>query len=92
MEKIWNQICEIVVKTFISVQPFLSHVYKSCQLKEENNEMSFELFGFDIFLDENMKPWLLEVNHTPSFTTDTPLDYHIKKSLILDTLIMQNVT
>jgi tubulin polyglutamylase TTLL6/13 len=61
-------------------------------LKEENNEMSFELFGFDIFLDENMKPWLLEVNHTPSFTTDTPLDYHIKKSLILDTLIMQNVT
>ena len=43
-------------------------------------------------LDENLKPWLLEVNHTPSFTTDTPLDYHIKKHLILDVLIMENIT
>ena len=40
--------------------------------------MCFELFGFDIFLDENCKPWLLEVNHAPSFEVDTPLDYHVK--------------
>jgi len=38
-----------------------------------------------------MKPWLLEVNHTPSFTTDTPLDEKIKSSLITDTLIMENI-
>ena len=29
-------------------------------------------------LDEYCKPYVLEVNHTPSFVTDTPLDYHIK--------------
>jgi len=38
-----------------------------------------------------MKPWLLEVNHTPSFTADTPLDENIKSCLITDTLILENV-
>lgn len=53
--------------------------------------MCFEVLGFDIFLDNKLKPHLLEVNHTPSFTTDTPLDSHIKKSLIRDTLRLMNM-
>ena len=35
---------------------------------------------------------MLEVNHTPSFTTDTPLDSLIKRNLIYDTLKLMNVT
>ena len=53
--------------------------------------MSFEIFGFDIFIDETLKPWLLEVNHTPSFAVDTPLDNIIKKNLITDTLLLVNI-
>jgi tubulin polyglutamylase TTLL6/13 len=44
--------------------------------------MCFEILGFDIMLDESLTPWIIEVNHSPSFSTDTPLDYKIKKSLI----------
>ena len=47
--------------------------------------MCFEILGFDIILDKNCKPFLLEVNHAPSFATDTPLDYEIKKKLFQDT-------
>ena len=43
-------------------------------------------------LDAKLKPWLLEINHTPSFRTDTPLDKKIKKGLILDTLNIMNIT
>ena len=43
-------------------------------------------------LDHKLKPWLLEVNHTPSFTTDTPLDKSIKRSVIKDTLTLMNVS
>jgi hypothetical protein len=46
--------------------------------------MCFELLGFDIILDKNLKPWLLEVNSAPSFATDSPLDYEIKRGLFVD--------
>lgn len=35
---------------------------------------------------------MLEVNHAPSFATDTPLDYEIKHGLILDTFRLLNLT
>jgi tubulin polyglutamylase TTLL6/13 len=43
-------------------------------------------------LDHKFKPWLLEINHTPSFRTDTPLDKKIKKGLIKDSLRIMNIT
>ena len=46
----------------------------------------FEVLGFDIILDENLTPTLLEVNHSPSFGTDSPLDLRVKRGLIGDVL------
>ena len=45
--------------------------------------MCFEILGyfiidilnrFDIMIDNVGKPWLIEVNHAPSFSTDSPFD------------------
>ena len=44
----------------------------------------FELLGFDIIIDSDLKPWLLEVNITPSFACDTPLDASIKSTVVCD--------
>jgi tubulin polyglutamylase TTLL6/13 len=54
--------------------------------------MCFELLGFDVILDSNLKPFLLEVNHAPSFATDSPLDYEIKHSLFVDMFKMLGLT
>lgn len=43
-------------------------------------------------LDHKLNPCLLEINYTPSFTADTPLDRYIKKNLISDTLNLVNAT
>jgi len=43
-------------------------------------------------IDHKLNPYLLEINYTPSFTADTPLDRHIKKGLITDTLNLVNAT
>jgi tubulin polyglutamylase TTLL6/13 len=48
--------------------------------------------GFDIFLDSGLKPWLIEVNHAPSFATDAHLDYRIKKELMEDTFSLLNLS
>ena len=44
-----------------------------------------------IFLDEKLKPYVLEVNHTPSFATESQLDAYIKKGVIRDALKLLNV-
>ncbi|CAD8088042.1 unnamed protein product [Paramecium sonneborni] len=92
IEKLWQDMYKLFIKTFCTVQPILSHHYKSCQPDNYANNMCFEILGFDIFINDKLRPFLLEVNHTPSFTTDTPLDSLIKKNLIRDTLKLMNVS
>lgn len=36
-------------------------------------------------LDKKLKPWLLEVNESPSFNDDTEIDRVVKSGLIEDT-------
>lgn len=53
--------------------------------------MCFHVIGFDVMLDHKEEPQLIEINHTPSFATDTPLDYKIKFGLIKDTLKLMRI-
>jgi len=39
-----------------------------------NNPNAFEIFGFDVLLDDRGCVWVLEVNSSPSLSLDTPLD------------------
>jgi tubulin polyglutamylase TTLL6/13 len=80
------KIKQLFVMTFASSQPILAHVYRSCQPDDHKNQMCFEILGMDVMLDHKMRPSLLEINHTPSFSTDTPFDYDLKHGLIEDTI------
>ena len=79
---LWTNIYDIIIKSLISVEiPVIENIKR---LNVGNN--CFDLLGFDILIDCNLKPWLLEVNLSPSLATDSPLDFHIKSNLITDTL------
>lgn len=56
------------------------------------NSMCFEILGFDVLIDEKLKPWLIEINHAPSFATDTPLDFKMKKDVIADAIHLLGMT
>lgn len=48
------------------------------------NDNCYELYGYDILIDQNLNPWLLEINLTPSLNCDSPLDLKVKSKLISD--------
>ena len=86
VEQLLLDIKSIILKTIACAQPYLKHSYSSNRPFNEKSSKStcFEVLGFDIIIDSDLKPYLLEVNHTPSFQTDSPLDYSVKKNLIVD--------
>ena len=53
--------------------------------------MCFEILGLDIFIDDKLKPWLIEVNALASFATDSPLDKRVKFDVVFETLAMLNL-
>ncbi|XP_065590216.1 tubulin polyglutamylase TTLL13 isoform X1 [Cyrtonyx montezumae] len=89
--KLWEDIEDIIIKTLISAHPVVKHNYQSCFPNHTTTCACFEILGFDILLDRNLKPWLLEVNHSPSFSTDSDLDREVKDALLFDTINLINV-
>ena len=91
VEKVWARIDKVVVKTLLAAQPILSHVYTSCFPHNNDGYTCFEILGFDLLLDSQLKPWLLEVNHSPSFACYTPLDDRIKTGLVREAASILNL-
>ena len=42
------------------------------------------MYGFDVLLDSNCKPWIIEINSSPSLSTTTKTDHKLKMNLIKD--------
>ncbi|KPI97997.1 putative tubulin polyglutamylase TTLL2 [Papilio xuthus] len=42
----------------------------------------FEFYGFDVLLDESMKPWLIEVNLSPALAADCEADVTVKQPML----------
>ena len=66
-EGVWEQVREIVVKSLIAGQPEILY-HPSC----------FELFGYDIMIDDDERCHLIEVNSSPSLARDNLLDDVVK--------------
>ena len=70
-----QQMDEIYIKSLQSVQRVMI-----------NDKHCFELYGVDILIDEHLKPWIIEVNASPSLTASSPTDYELKFGLLEDML------
>ncbi|KAL4635805.1 tubulin polyglutamylase TTLL4-like [Arapaima gigas] len=80
---LWEKIKDIAIKTIIASDPYVNMLLK---MHVRSPYSCHELFGFDIMLDENLKPWVLEVNISPSLHSSTALDVAIKSQMIRDVL------
>ena len=92
VKKLKEEIKELIIKTLITAQPSISHLIRSCQPDDVENQLCFQILGFDVMLDDKCKPWLIEVNQSPSFKCESGLDARIKKKLVHDTLNLLNLS
>ncbi|XP_019335248.1 probable tubulin polyglutamylase TTLL2 isoform X2 [Alligator mississippiensis] len=76
---LWQRINNIVTLTLLAITPSVPLTH-NC----------FELFGFDILIDDKFKPWLLEVNCSPALHLDCSIDATVKKGLLHDVIELLN--
>ena len=88
VEEVWGRIYDAVIKSILAIEDQVIEATKELSLGRTN---CFDLFGFDVLLDSSLKPWVLEVNLSPSLATDSPLDLFIKGYLVADTLNLVGV-
>lgn len=86
VEEFWNNVDDVIIKTVLSAWSVLKHNYHACFPGHDKIQACFEILGFDILVDWKLKPYILEVNHSPSFHTNEQVDREVKRPLIRDTL------
>ncbi|KAI8614648.1 tubulin-tyrosine ligase family-domain-containing protein [Chytriomyces sp. MP71] len=80
-QKVLENIKHAIVSTVIS-----SHAANSSgtRMYAANVSSCYELFGFDVLLDANLKPWVMEVNISPSLKASCDMDMAVKSRLAVD--------
>ncbi|KAI8464205.1 MAG: tubulin tyrosine ligase-like family, member 9 [Monoraphidium minutum] len=72
---LFGSIQGLIVRTLLAVQPAMI-----------NDRHCFELYGYDILVDAGLKPWLLEVNASPSLSASDRDDWTLKYGMLNDML------
>ncbi|VDM45226.1 unnamed protein product [Toxocara canis] len=78
-----QRIVDIIIKTVLACENWIRAHQKKHSLFAFT---SHELYGMDILLDDTLKPWILEVNISPSLHSGTPVDVNVKAPLARDVL------
>ena len=74
---VWQKTKEVCIKTVLCGQEHMQAEFAR-QMKSDYN--CYKLWGFDVFYDSSLKPWLIEVNNIPSLHVDT-LDSFVNRPM-----------
>ncbi|CAK0893765.1 unnamed protein product, partial [Prorocentrum cordatum] len=77
---------EKVNELFYGIQDIVLYSLLSVQKAMIQDKHCFELYGYDVMIDSDLRPLLIEVNASPSLSANTPTDYDMKFALLDDTL------
>ncbi|KAF4679912.1 Tubulin tyrosine ligase-like, member [Perkinsus olseni] len=78
---LWSRIINLVNATLLNL---ILTVPRNPGVSGQQNY--FELFGFDVIIDEKMRPDANQVNCSPALQVDCPVDESVKRPLVEDLL------
>jgi len=68
MDLFWSRIFDIIIKSFLSAE---NAIFNACKKTCIHRTNCYEVYGFDIMIDSDFKPWLIEINLSPSLACDS---------------------
>jgi tubulin polyglutamylase TTLL1 len=77
---------EKATQCFTDIKNVIINSLRAVQGVMHSDKHCYECYGYDIILDSNLKPWLIEINASPSLSTTTEADRILKTKLINDIL------
>jgi len=99
-EEILTNITSVVQKLVFALEPVIQFNY-NVAFEGKDDGKCFHVLGVDILIDQDLKPWLLEINANPSFDighedlTDpkakeiiSPVDQFVKEKVVEDSILV----
>lgn len=77
---------ERTLTLFAGIQNVIYKSLLACQEMVVQDRHCFELYGYDIMIDADLRPLLIEVNAQPSLSADTDMDRELKLTVVSDSL------
>jgi hypothetical protein len=91
VDQLLRRINDVIVKTVVAAESDISPLIQSLLRTRAHKKCCYELLGFDLLMDVDLKPWLLEVNIYPSLKADADLDKLTKGRMVSDILHLVGV-
>ncbi len=66
------------------IDSIIIHSLRAVQHLMVSDKHCFECYGYDVIIDNELRPWLIEVNASPSLSATTSSDKIMKHVLIND--------
>ncbi len=82
MEQYGSDLWEEQIKP--KIKNIVTYSLECVQDMMDTRKNSFELFGYDIMLDENLNPWLIEINSSPAMDYSTQVTKELVKEVLED--------
>ncbi len=91
-DKLWKDIKNLIAMSIISAEENMYNEFYMLAMHNRARRLyPWELVGYDVLVDNQMRPYLLEINNTPSMVPHTNLENVIKKGVLQNLFTLVDV-